>query len=550
MAECGALLDVEHLQVRFGNAVPVVDDVNFSINPGERVALVGESGSGKSVTALACLRLLDTRLVKVSGRIRFAGEDLLAIQESQMRRRRGRDIGMIFQEPMNALNPLKSIGSQIAEGIQLHFGLNAADSWSQAVDWLVRTGLTEPLRQAHAFPHMLSGGQRQRAMIAMVLACQPRLLIADEPTTALDVSLQVQILNLLMQLQHKSDMAILFISHNLNLVRCFAERVCVMQRGRLVEKGYVEDVFHNPKVSYTRALISSMPQRFVSEQSYLRWEERGAPRLEVKNVSVRFQQNGRWWKRKEKNFFWAVRDVSFKVFSGETLGIVGESGSGKTTLGLALLQLITASGSVSVNGHEWSSLSRRALRPLRRHFQVVFQDPFASLSPRMCVEDIIGEGVVIHHPHLDAKARRERIVAALCEVGLDDDVLWRYPHEFSGGQRQRIAIARALVVEPDLILLDEPTSALDATVQRQVLELLWQLQRRRGISYLFVSHDLAVVRSVAHRVMVMRHGEVVEEGETEMLFTSPKHPYTRELLRASLNIDLGQHCRYENSVSK
>lgn len=530
------LLAIEELSVGFGApgaaAVRAVDGVSFTIAPGERLALVGESGSGKSVTALAALGLLDAAQAQVSGSVRFAGQELRALPEAALRRLRGREIGLIFQEPMNALNPLHPVGRQIAEGLRLHFGLDAGAAWQQAVGLLERTGIPEPQQRALAYPHMLSGGQRQRAMIAMALACRPKLLIADEPTTALDVTLQVQVLDLLRELQVEFGMAILFISHDLNLVRRFAGRVCVMHRGRIVEQGSVETVFTAPREPYTRTLLASRPQRLIPDGEHP--AQSGAEALlSARGVDVRFVTR-RDWLGRPRAAVHALVATDLDVHAGETLGIVGESGSGKSTLGLALLRLLPAAGCIVVDGQEWSGLGQRRLRPLRPAFQVVFQDPFGSLSPRMTVEDIVGEGLRIHRPALDRAQRRTRIVAALDEVGLPETALWRYPHEFSGGQRQRIAIARALVLEPKLLLLDEPTSALDATVQKQVLALLRTLQQRHGMSYLFISHDLAVIRALAHRVLVLRGGQVVESGETAALFSAPQHPYTAALLEAAL----------------
>ncbi|TCO83460.1 microcin C transport system ATP-binding protein [Plasticicumulans lactativorans] len=527
-----ALLEVEDLAVEFGRDGDyrrVVDGVGFRLARGERLALVGESGSGKSVTALAVLGLLDRTLARhPRGSVRYRGEELLGAPQGTLRRLRGRAIGTIFQEPMNALNPLHTIGRQIAEPLGLHLGLDGRAARIRAVEWLQRVGIADPERRFDAFPHQLSGGQRQRAMIAMALACGPELLIADEPTTALDVTLQVQILDLLAQLQRELGMAVLLISHDLNLVRRFAERVCVMHAGRVVESGTLDAVFGAPREAYTRALVAAEPTRLVAAVPAT-----AATLLEARGIVCTFALRRGLFGRRGGEVR-AVDGVDVELRAGETLGIVGESGSGKTTLGLSLLRLQDCSGSIRFDGRELAGLRERAVRPLRRHMQVVFQDPFAALSPRLTVERIVGEGLRIHCPALDAAARRARIVAGLREVGLDEEALWRYPHEFSGGQRQRIAIARALVLEPRLLLLDEPTSALDATVQKQVLDLLSTLQARHGMSYLFISHDLRVIRALAHRVLVMQAGRVVEAGPVEAVFEAPEHPYTLALLRAAL----------------
>ena len=522
------LLEVERLSVRFG-ASTVVDDVSFAIAPGEKFALVGESGSGKSITALSVLRLVDS--ATTSGAIRFAGADLMAKSEREMRGIRGARIGMIFQEPMTALNPLYTVGNQIAEVLELHEAMRPNAALARAVELLARTGIPEPARRIGAYPHQLSGGQRQRAMIAMALACKPELLICDEPTTALDVTVQVQILALLDELQAEMGMALLFITHDLNLVRRFTHRVGVMERGKLVEQGETAAVFANPQHAYTKKLLASRPQRVVQPVPA------DAPALiEGRGIGVAFPVKAGVFKRLE---FHAVREASLSLRRGETLGIVGESGSGKTTLGMALLALEPlAAGEVRLQGERIDNAGREVLRRMRRRVQVVFQDPFASLSPRLTVGQIVGEGLALHRPELGAAERDALVGAMLDEVGLSErhgvaNVLQRYPHEFSGGQRQRIAIARAVVLEPEVLVLDEPTSALDVSVQQQVLQLLADLQRRHGLAYIFVSHDLAVVRAMSHRVMVMQGGRVIEEGEAEALFAAPREAYTRELLAAA-----------------
>jgi microcin C transport system ATP-binding protein len=518
------LLNIEHLSVAFGDAT-VVDDVSFSIAPGEKFALVGESGSGKTVTALSVLRLNPD--AGYGGRVLFDGDDILKKSETALRRLRGKDAAMIFQEPMTALNPLFTVGNQIAEVLMLHEGLSGKAAAQRTVQLLEKTGIPEPARRALAYPHQLSGGQRQRAMIAMALACKPRLLIADEPTTALDVTIQVQILELLNQLQREENMAVLMISHDLNLVRHFADRVGVMEKGRLVETAAVPDLFANPREAYTRKLLASHPQRMVN-----RVDAAGALLLQAQNVRCTFDIREGWFRKRS---FVAVDDVSLTLHPGETVGIVGESGSGKSTLGMALLRLSVArvSGTIGFRGKPISDMPSGALRPLRSQMQVVFQDPFASLSPRRTIEQIVGEGLALHQPQLSAQQLRAEVVAGLEEVGLSGAMLQRYPHEFSGGQRQRIAIARVLVLKPALILLDEPTSSLDVSVQMQVLQLLAELQRKYGLAYLFISHDLAVIRAMAHRVLVMKDGRVVEQGSVDEVLSAPKQAYTQRLLAAS-----------------
>ncbi|HHV7521408.1 TPA: ABC transporter ATP-binding protein [Burkholderia orbicola] len=524
------LLSLERLHVRFGDTV-AVDDVTLAIGRGERVALVGESGSGKSVTALSILRLL--RDAEVTGAIRFAGQDLAARSEREMRGLRGSDIAMIFQEPMTALNPLYTIGVQIGETIVLHDGVSAVEARKRAIALLARTGIAEPEKRVDSYPHQLSGGQRQRAMIAMALACRPRLLLADEPTTALDVTIRAQIVDLLLELQReeaeKRGMAILLITHDLNLVRHFAQRVAVMEHGRLVESGPVEQIFAAPEHPYTQRLLNSRPQRTVTPVMPI------APVvLDARHVSVQFA-------RKRPGFAgWfgtvpvtAVADVSVSVRQGETLGIVGESGSGKSTLAMALLGLQkTAGGEIEFQGRALSTYRGREQTALRSNMQVVFQDPFSSLSPRHTIERIVGEGLELHRPDMTPDARRAKSLAVLREVGLDRTVLQRYPHEFSGGQRQRIAIARALVLEPRILILDEPTSALDVSIQQQVLKLLANLQQKYNLGYVFISHDLEVIGAMAHRVAVMQDGAVVESGDVADVFTRPSHPYTQKLLKA------------------
>ncbi|GAB7523756.1 dipeptide ABC transporter ATP-binding protein [Paraburkholderia sp. 2C] len=525
------LLEIDHLNVRFGDTI-AVNDVSLSIARGERVALVGESGSGKSVTALSVLRLLQD--AQTSGAIRFDGEDLLAKSERAMRGLRGSDIAMIFQEPMTALNPLFTIGEQIAETIVLHDGVSAAEARKRAVELLGRTGIDEPGKRVNSYPHQLSGGQRQRAMIAMALACRPRLLLADEPTTALDVTIRAQIVELLLDLQRteaqKRGMAVLLITHDLNLVRHFAQRIAVMEKGVLVESGPVEQVFEAPQHPYTQRLLESRPRREVVPVLPI------APvLLDAREVSVDFRTKlpgmAGWF---QSGRFRAVDDATIMVRQGETLGIVGESGSGKSTLAMALLGLQRVTrGAIEFQGRALASYRGRERTALRSNLQVVFQDPFSSLSPRYTIERIVGEGLALHQPQLDAAARREKVVSVLREVGIDRTALYRYPHEFSGGQRQRIAIARALVLEPRILILDEPTSALDVSIQQQVLKLLAGLQKKYNLGFIFISHDLAVIGAMAHRVAVMKNGSIVESGDVEKIFASPSHPYTRKLLNAA-----------------
>ncbi|WP_240655451.1 ABC transporter ATP-binding protein [Paraburkholderia phosphatilytica] len=527
----GPLLSLERLSVAFGES-QAVHDVTLAIGRGERVALVGESGSGKSVTALSILRLLAD--AQVSGAIRFNGEDLLAKSERDMRGLRGSEIAMIFQEPMTALNPLYTIGEQISETIVLHDGVSAAEARRRTVALLDRTGIAEPGKRVNSYPHQLSGGQRQRAMIAMALACRPRLLLADEPTTALDVTIREQIVELLLELQRdeaeRRGMAVLLITHDLNLVRHFAHRVAVMERGVLVESGPVETIFTSPQHPYTQRLLNSRPERTVVPVLPI-----SPVLLEARDVSVDFRTKlpgfAGWFRA---GHFRAVDSATLAVRQGETLGIVGESGSGKSTLAMALLGLQrTSEGTIEFQGRALDTFQGRERTALRSDMQVVFQDPFSSLSPRQTIERIVGEGLGVHRPQLDAAARRDKVISVLREVGLDRTVLQRYPHEFSGGQRQRIAIARALVLEPRILILDEPTSALDVSIQQQVLKLLSSLQHRHNLGFVFISHDLAVIGAMAHRVAVMQNGSIVEAGDVEQIFAEPSHPYTRRLLKAS-----------------
>jgi microcin C transport system ATP-binding protein len=530
------LLQVSGLRVAFGGR-EVVHGVDFSIAPGEKFALVGESGSGKTVCALSLLGLAQG--AQVSGSAQFSPDaqnaapmDLLKLSPRQLQNIRGQDIAMVFQEPMTALNPVFTIGEQIAEVLELKMGLSPAQSALAAITLIADTGIDDPARRAKAYPHQLSGGQRQRAMIAMALACKPKLLLADEPTTALDVTVRRQILDLLSDLQSKYGMAVLLITHDLNLVRQFANRVAVMESGHIVEQGAVDAVFGNPQHRYTRRLIDSKPVRDVVDANADAPVVLAGEAVRVAYPVPRPGMRG-WFSHNE---FVALAGADFQLQAAQTLGVVGESGSGKSTLALAALGLLSHGGGVSVFGQAWGSGSG-ADRMLRKGIQVVFQDPFSSLSPRMTVEEIVGEGLLVHEPLLPEQLRKDRVVAALHEVGLDESqfpgLLQRYPHEFSGGQRQRIAIARALIVEPHVLVLDEPTSALDVTMAQQVLQLLQALQRERGLAYLLITHDVAVVRAMAHQVIVLQGGQVVEKGDVETVLNGPKHAYTRTLLAAA-----------------
>lgn len=532
------LLSIKDLSVAFGrdpaSLSTVVDNVSFDIHENEKIALVGESGSGKSVTALSILQLHDrTQTHYPSGEIIYQDRNLLELDENSLRQLRGDDIAMIFQEPMTALNPVYRIGEQLIEPLLLHENISRQAARKRVIELLDRTGIVEPHKRIDAFPHMLSGGQRQRAMIAMALTCQPKLLIADEPTTALDVTIQAQILELLEDLQKDFSMAVLMITHDLNMVRRFADKVCVMQQGKLVEKNSVEGLFNNPRHEYTIQLLNSQPEALI-EEGELRTEH--PVLVSAEKLRCYFPIKAGFFNRHVGDVK-AVNDVSISIHQGETLGIVGESGSGKTTLGMCLLRLQDCDGKIMFDEKDLQSISAKDMRPLRKEIQVVFQDPFSSLSPRMTIRQIIQEGLDIHFPGLTADEKYQRIINVLQEVGLEEEMLWRYPHEFSGGQRQRIAIARVVVLEPKLILLDEPTSALDVSVQKQVLTLLRDLQKKHNISYLFITHDLRVIRAIAHRVIVMRQGEVVEQGYTEQLFNQPEHTYTRSLLHASLFLE-------------
>jgi len=530
------LLQIEDLSVSFqqedGPPVEALKHVSMSVRKGETLAIVGESGSGKSITALSTVRLLPyPAAFHPSGRILFHGRDLLTASDREMRGLRGNDIAMVFQEPMTSLNPLHQVGRQVSEVLRVHKGMSETASAKRTLELLSAVGIPDPQTRIKSYPHQLSGGQRQRVMIAMALANEPELLIADEPTTALDVTVAAQILELLKDLQNRLGMAMLFITHDLNTVRRIADRVCVMTRGELVEEGPVTDVLDRPQHPYTRHLMEAEPKGAPTKT------DRTAERVvEAKDLKVWFPIK-RGLLRRTVGHVKAVDGVDVEVRAGQTLGVVGESGSGKTTLGFALLRLISSRGRIVFLGSEIDAYSWKSMRPLRRDMQIVFQDPYGSLSPRMSVGDIIGEGLKIHFPELSATEREERVAAVLDEVGLDPGTRHRYPHEFSGGQRQRIAIARALVLEPKFLMLDEPTSALDMSVQAQVVDLLRDLQQRRDLAYLFISHDLKVVRALANDVIVMREGKVVEAGPAERIFDDPQTDYTKALMAAAFRLE-------------
>jgi microcin C transport system ATP-binding protein len=529
------LLDVRDLSVAFGHGAGetlAVDRVSFAIGRGECVALVGESGSGKSVSALSVLKLLPYPTAShPSGAIRFKGRDLLTLPENEMRGIRGNDISIIFQEPMTSLNPLHTIEAQIGEVLLLHRGLRGAAARARIVELLTQVGIPEPETRLGSYPHQLSGGQRQRVMIAMALANEPDLLIADEPTTALDVTVQAQILKLLTDIRARLGMSMLFITHDLGIVRRIADTVCVMNGGRIVEQGPVEQVFTAPAHPYTRALLAAEPKPDPAPP------RPGAPVVIASDDLKVWFPIKRGVLRKTVGHIKAVDGVTVSVRQGETLGVVGESGSGKTTLGLALLRLISSDGPIVFLGRNIQGLRFKDMRPIRRDMQIVFQDPYGALSPRMSVGDIVAEGLGVHQPSLTEAEREARVVKALTDVGLDPQMRFRYPHEFSGGQRQRISIARAVVLEPNFVVLDEPTSALDMLFQAQMVDLLRDLQRKRDLTYMFISHDLRVVASLASNLIVMRHGKVVEEGAAADLFRAPKTDYTRALFAAAFNIE-------------
>jgi microcin C transport system ATP-binding protein len=529
------LLSVEDLSVAFrqgGRETLAVDKVSFHVAKGETLAIVGESGSGKSVSALSILKLLNYPSAHhPSGKVLFNGQDLIAADEDAMRKVRGNDITMVFQEPMTSLNPLHTIARQIGEILELHKGLRGEKARARTLELLALVGIRDAESRLEAYPHQLSGGQRQRVMIAMALANEPDLLIADEPTTALDVTVQAQILTLLKELQTRLGMAMLFITHDLGIVRRIADRVCVMLKGKIVEQGPVADIFGNPQHDYTRRLLAAEPKGRPAPVA-----DGAATLLEAGPMKIWFPIKSGFLRRTTGHVK-AVDGISIKVREGETLGVVGESGSGKTTLGLAILRLISSEGPIVFLGDRIDGLASTAIRPKRKDLQVVFQDPYGSLSPRLSVAGIVEEGLTVQDKGLSYAARREVVARALDDVGLDPAAMDRYPHEFSGGQRQRIAIARAMALDPKFVVLDEPTSALDMSVQAQIVELLRELQARRKLGYLFISHDLKVVRALSHRVVVMQNGKVVEEGPAEEIFQRPREAYTQALLAAALNLE-------------
>jgi len=506
------ILEVENLTAAFGSW-EVLSGIGCKIRRGHKTAVVGESGSGKTVFAQSIMRLNPDLALK--GRLNFDGEDVLQAAPRRLRQLRGSKIGMVFQEPMTALNPVMTVGAQIAEVLTLHLGLDKKQAWVRAVGLLAETGIGEPEAKAAAYPFQLSGGQRQRAMIAMAVAAEPELLIADEPTTALDVAVQAQILDLLSRLQQTRNMTLLYITHDLNLVRRFADDIIVMRQGRVVEQGAAAEVFATPRHDYTKLLLDAAPRRDVrsvaGDSPFV---------IEADGIAVSVREKSGWFSSRRKTL---LEPLSLQLKAGETLGIIGESGSGKTTLAKALMRLIEAEGRLKIRGREWR-------REMRREIQMVFQDPFGAFNPRMKVSDIVSEGLRVHEPRLDKETVRQRVAEVLRQVGLPEDASERYPHEFSGGQRQRLAVARALIVKPSVLVLDEPTSALDVQWQRQILKLLADLQREYGLSMVIVSHDLAVINALSHRVMVIRNGKIVEQGDCETVFRRPQHEYTKQLL--------------------
>ncbi len=529
-----ALLEIENLGVDFhigGRVMPAVRGASLSVDRGETVAMVGESGSGKSVTALSVLRLLPYPMAQhPHGSIRFDGEELLAKPLGDMLSLRGRRIGMVFQEPLTSLNPLHTVAKQIGEILRVHRGIDGARAQDRIIELLALVGIPDPARRLGAYPHELSGGQRQRVRIAMALENEPDLLIADEPTTALDVTIQAQILALLQELQARLGMALLMITHDLGIVRRIADKVVVMNQGEVVETAATSTLFEAPQHAYTRHLLAAEPKGAAVAVP----TRANGPLLAVDGLKVHFPIKAGLLRRTVDHVR-AVDGVNFTVPAGGTVGVVGESGSGKSTLGMAILRLIQSQGAISFAGDRIDTRQGKALRPLRREMQIVFQDPFGSLSPRLSAAQIVEEGLLVHQLGGDAAARDQLICGTLAEVGIDPDTRHRYPHEFSGGQRQRIAIARALVLKPRFMVLDEPTSALDVSVQAQLVDLLRDLQRKHGLTYLFISHDLKVVRALSHHVLVMKDGVVVEHGPADQLFQTPTHPYTRALLAAALD---------------
>ena len=532
-------LEIDHLNLWFNNfddtnnalQKQVLFDVSLSLQEGETAALVGESGSGKSLTALTILRLLeDSSNIRVSGEIRFGGKNLLKLLPDEIRKIRGNRIAMIFQEPMTSLNPVYTVGNQLLEPLRLHLGMDNHAATREAIRLLQRTGIENPADRMHSYPHQLSGGQRQRVMIAMALACRPALLIADEPTTALDVTIQAQILALIKDIQKEYGMTVLLITHDLEMVRRHASSISIMQHGCIVECGATSKIFSSPAHPYTKSLMTAIPAKG-------RVALNGEPiLLETRNLSCHFQVVGGWvhpFKRR-KTLIKAVDGVNLQLHRGSSWGIIGESGSGKTTLGMAILRLIPSKGEIVFGDRNIASCNARRLRPLRSDMQIVFQDPFSSLSPRFSVLEIIEEGLLVHAPDMTKEDRYRLIAETLMEVGLEEEMAFRYPHEFSGGQRQRIAIARAIILRPKLLILDEPTSALDITIQGQIISLLLALQKKYGMTYIFISHDLRVIRALADHVAVMQQGKILEAGPAQEIFTSPVQDYTKALFAAAL----------------
>jgi len=523
-------IDIKNLSVQFNvnsNKVDAVRNVSFSLNKGESLGLVGESGSGKSVTALSIMQLLPYESAHhPNGEILFEGDDIMQMNARQLQAIRGNQISMIFQEPMTSLNPLHNVEKQISESIKLHQQLDGEPAREKVLELLLLVGIRNPRSRLNSYPHELSGGQRQRVMIAMALANEPEYLIADEPTTALDVTIQAQILDLLKELQEKLGMAILLISHDLNIVRRYTDRVCVMLDGEIVEQGNTSEVFLAPAHPYSIKLLNAEPTG-----TPVPVDSNAEELLSTKNLNVWFPIKGGIFAR-TIDYVKAANNIELSIRKGQTLGIVGESGSGKTTLGLALLRLISSDGEITFKGQQISELNHREMRPFRRELQVVFQDPYGSLSPRMSISEIVSEGLQIHE-NLNTLGIENKVIEALTEVGIDPEARNRYPHEFSGGQRQRIAIARALILYPDLLILDEPTSALDRTVQSQIVDLLRELQIKHNLTYIFISHDLSIVRALSHDVMVMKEGFVVEKGSAEQVFSEPREEYTKALLSAA-----------------
>ncbi len=534
MSDSTKLLDVRNLSVNFTSdetEVEAVKGVSFSMDRGDTVALVGESGSGKTVSALSVMRLLPPSASHPTGEIYFKGRNVLKLPLREMQKLRGRDIGMIFQEPMSSLNPLHKVEKQIGEVLKVHHGMSDTKARVRVLELMDKVGIPDPETRLNAYPHQLSGGQRQRVMIAMALANEPDLLIADEPTTALDVTIQAQILELLQRLKKELGMALLLITHDLTVVRKMAERVCVMNHGEIVEAAETEKIFTEPQHPYTRHLLAAEPKGEPPAS------DSSAPVIiRTDNLRVWFPIKRGLLKRTVGHVK-AVDGLSLQIREGQTVGVVGESGSGKTTLGLALLRLTSSDGPIVYMGQNIDGLTFKKMRPYRRQMQIVFQDPYGSLSPRLSVSQIVEEGLIIQHPKMPPEERRARVSKALSEVGLDPATQDRYPHEFSGGQRQRIAIARAMVLEPKFVMLDEPTSALDVSVQAQIVDLLRDLQDRHNLAYMFISHDLRVVRALSNYVIVMKDGKVVEQGEAREVFNTPKTDYTKALMAAAFELE-------------